>query len=95
MVGLPGGKRLVRLEVGVHRGVDGNPEQRQCDEIPQTMARLEGLEPPTRGLEGRCSIHLSYRRVALNTVAGRGVVGVLAGEDSAESQGADWGAGPA
>jgi hypothetical protein len=27
-----------------------------------SLARLEGLEPPTHGLEGRCSIHLSYRR---------------------------------
>ena len=27
------------------------------------MARLEGIEPPTPGLEGRCSIQLSYRRV--------------------------------
>ena len=26
------------------------------------MARLEGLEPPAHGLEGRCSIRLSYRR---------------------------------
>ena len=29
------------------------------------MARLEGLEPPTRCLEGSCSIHLSYRRTLL------------------------------
>src|SRR5688572_30732915 len=25
--------------------------------------RLAGLEPATLGLEGRCSIHLSYRRI--------------------------------
>ncbi len=28
------------------------------------LARLEGLEPPTIGLEVRCSIHLSYRRIS-------------------------------
>ncbi len=28
----------------------------------RTMARLEGIEPPTDGLEIRCSIQLSYRR---------------------------------
>src|SRR5439155_5095087 len=28
------------------------------------MARLEGIEPPTYGLEIRCSIQLSYRRNA-------------------------------
>jgi hypothetical protein len=27
------------------------------------VARLEGIEPPTHGLEGRCSVRLSYRRV--------------------------------
>ena len=29
------------------------------------MARLEGIEPPTYGLEIRCSIQLSYRRSAV------------------------------
>ncbi len=27
------------------------------------MARLEGFEPPTHGLEVRSSFHLSYRRL--------------------------------
>ena len=27
------------------------------------MARLGGVEPPTHGLEVRCSIQLSYRRI--------------------------------
>ena len=27
------------------------------------MARPGGLEPPTPGLEGRCSIRLSYERI--------------------------------
>ena len=27
------------------------------------MARLEGIEPPTYGLEIRCSIQLSYGRI--------------------------------
>ena len=28
------------------------------------LARLKGFEPPTHGLEGRCSILLSYRRIS-------------------------------
>ena len=28
------------------------------------MARLGGIEPPTHGLEVRCSIQLSYRRIS-------------------------------
>ena len=30
-----------------------------------SLARQEGLEPPTHCLEGSCSIHLSYWRIKL------------------------------
>ena len=36
------------------------------------MARLEGIEPPTYGLEIRCSIQLSYRRSAATDSSGAG-----------------------
>jgi hypothetical protein len=40
----------------------------KCDFVPRRRARIplvarqKGLEPLTRGLEGRCSVHLSYWR---------------------------------
>ncbi len=35
------------------------------EEVFDLLARLEGVEPPTLGLEVRCSIQLSYRRPPL------------------------------
>ncbi len=32
------------------------------EEFRELAARPEGIEPPALGLEGRCSIHLSYGR---------------------------------
>ncbi len=37
------------------------------------LARLEGFEPPTYGLEVRCSIHLSYRRYRFDVDYHRGL----------------------
>ena len=39
------------------------------------LARLEGIEPPTGGLEIRCSIHLSYRRRVVSGAAGHCAAG--------------------
>ena len=41
----------------IHHHVLGSPREQDS-----RLARLEGIEPPTDGLEIRCSILLSYRR---------------------------------
>ena len=41
----------------------------------QTLACPEGLEPPTLGLEGRCSIQLSYGQSVLKQKCQRSLVG--------------------
>jgi hypothetical protein len=45
------------VPVGFNFGSTGFPYS-----LVNMMARLEGFEPPTHGLEIRCSIQLSYRR---------------------------------
>jgi hypothetical protein len=39
--------------------------------VPSCLVRQQGLEPRTAGLEGRCSIQLSYWRINLPRVAPR------------------------
>ena len=43
--------------------------------IKRSLTRQEGIEPPTYGLEGRCSIRLSYWREVRTSVANIGVRG--------------------
>ncbi len=40
----------------------------RISEENRALARPEGLEPSTPGLEGRCSIQLSYGRMVVNSL---------------------------
>ena len=42
--------------------------------MPTMLARLWGFEPKTYGLEGRCSIQLSYRRIIISSAHRRRVL---------------------
>ena len=54
----PGG-----ADLDTSRTILGRGRERAPAKCAKSVARLEGIEPPTHGLEGRCSIRLSYRRV--------------------------------
>ena len=72
-------RRIVDTGRGRHL-VGGAPAERPNGPVPQggkpsdcqqkTGLRQGGIEPPTRGLEGRCSIQLSYWRVRVTRCHG-------------------------
>jgi hypothetical protein len=48
-----------------------NPKSEKTND---QLAGVEGLEPPTHGLEIRCSIHLSYTPSQANAITSLSVV---------------------
>src|SRR5262249_1166940 len=56
--------RKTAWSLGLHE--DKDESCRHTEKAANFMVRLAGVEPATLGLEVRCSIQLSYRRVQLN-----------------------------
>ena len=75
-----GPPKRVRYSGGVFTLLQALLHIRRCDPAVPPMARPTGIEPVTAGLEGRCSIQLSYGRsdriVAFQRMPGHVMVGV-------------------
>ena len=64
----------LRRSTGTNTHAPILPKRASNHSVRKRMARPEGLEPSTPGLEGRCSIQLSYGRVSVGYFEPRRVV---------------------